>query len=430
MLRKIKQILFLIIMFFMFQLPVFAAGSVSIWASASNVTKGKTVTISVNTKDVGGVFNITSTDQSILAGGVTGEWLDENKTYTYTFTAKNTGKATITITPVDAATTDAEPVAYTTSKSVTLNVVAKSSPSTNSGTTADKKEYSSDNNLSSLEIEGYSIVPEFNKDVTEYKLTVDQNIEKIKINAKSNHAKASVSGAGEVNLSLGENTIEIKVTAENGNEKKYKLIVSVEDLNPIKINIDENEYTVVRKNNDLIEKLEHYEETTTKIDEQDVIAYTNKKTNTTLILLKDKENAINYYIYNEKDNKYEKYEYIKINNITIQLLNEKQAKTNFKKYETTIGEVKTNIYKLNKKSKTGLIYGVNVVTGNKDFYLYDEEEQTISRYYSDEIDIYKEETLKYQKYLLIAIATFSLVIIITIIYSIIKNKKNKTKKRY
>ena len=309
-------------------------------------------------------------------------------------------------------------------------MVAKSSSSSSSGTTADKKEYSSDNNLSKLEVEGYSIVPEFNKDVTEYKLTVDQNVEKIKINASANHKKASVSGAGEVNLSLGENTIEIKVTAENGNEKKYKVIVTVADLNPIKINIDENEYTVVRKNNDLIEKLEHYEEGSTKINDQDVVAYTNTKTNTTLVLLKDKDNKISYYIYDIKNNKYYLYKYIKVNNITLQLLDGKDKLTSYKEFEIKINEQDVSIFKLNKKSKVGLIYGVNVVSGNESFYQYDEEEMTLSKYYDEEISLYKEEVIKYKNYLVISIGVTALVVIITILCSIIKSKKRRAMRKF
>ena len=39
-----------------------------------------------------------------------------------------------------------------------------------------------------------------------------------------------------------ENTIEIKVTAENGNEKIYKLLVTVKDKNPITVKIDEKNF--------------------------------------------------------------------------------------------------------------------------------------------------------------------------------------------
>ena len=35
----------------------------------------------------------------------------------------------------------------------------------------------------------------------------------------------------------------MSLTAENGNEKKYKIIVSVEDLNPIQVKIGEDKYT-------------------------------------------------------------------------------------------------------------------------------------------------------------------------------------------
>ena len=46
----------------------------------------------------------------------------------------------------------------------------------------------------------------------------------------------------------------------------------------------------MKKNNHLIDKLENYEEVTIKIDDQDVIAYKNNKTNVLLVILKDKEN--------------------------------------------------------------------------------------------------------------------------------------------
>ena len=404
MIKKIKLITFLIFTFLIFQ-PSVSAASVSIWASASNVTVGNKVTISVNTKDVGGVFNISSSNNSVLSGGVTGEWLDENKTYTYTFTAQSTGTASVTITSVDASTTEVgNENAYTTSKSVTLNIVAKSTSnggsSTNkgNGTTAEKKEYSSDNSLSSLGVEGYNFTPEFNKDTTEYKMTVDQLVEKINVTAKTNYNKASVSGTGEVNLSSGENTIEVKVTAENGNEKIYKIIVTVEDLHPITVNVGKEDFTIIKKNNDLIEKLEHYEETTIKIDEQDVVAYINHTTKVTLVLLKDKDNKVGYYIYNEKSNTYEKYRYITVQGITLQLLDTNPKLENYKKYSVKIGEQAIDIYKIKKKHKVGLIYGTNTQTGNTSYYVYDQNEGTLSKYYEEELEIYRDEIKKLKNY--------------------------------
>lgn len=427
MIKRIKQILFFSLIFLAFQVNVFAEGSTSIWANASNIVKGKTVTITVNTKNVGGVFNITSSDNSVLSGGVTGEWLDENKTYTFNFTAKKVGKATITITPVDAATTDVEPITYTTSKSVTLNVIEKSSPSTG-GTTADKKEYSSDNSLKSLNIEGYDLNPKFDKDTIEYKLTVDQSIEKINISASSTDAKASVSGTGEVNLSSGENTIEVRVTAENGNEKVYKIIVTVEDLNPISVKINKEEFVIVKKNNDLIAKLEHYEEKTIKIDNQELIAYINPTTKVTLVLLKDKDNKVDYYIYNEKSNTYEKYRYINVNGLTLQLLDTNLKLDHHKKYLLKLQDQTIDFYKLKKSHKVGLIYGTNIKTGNTSYYIYDQNEETLSKYYDDEIKIYQDEVKTLKSYLMIFMGVASFGIIITIIVSLVHSKKKKKRK--
>ena len=427
--KKIKYLLLTIITLFIFQ-PDVSAASLSIWASASNVTVGNTVTISVNAKDMAGTFNVSSSNNSVLNGGVTGQWL-ENDTYTFKFTAKSVGKATITVTPTDVSTSDEQE--YTTSKSVTLNVVAKStssgssSSSTNSGTTAEKKEYSSDNTLKSLSIDNYELTPKFDANTTEYKLTVDQSVEKIKINATANHEKASVSGTGEVNLSSGENTLEVKVTAENGNEKIYKIIVTVEDLNPIKVKIDEEEFTIVKKNNDLIDKLEYYEEVTIKIDEQDVIAYENTKTKVTLVLLKDKNNKIEYYIYNNIKNTYTKYRSITIQGVTLQLLDTNEKLENYTKYTLELQEQTIDYYKIKGSHKVGLIYGTNVKTGNTGYYVYDQTEETLSKYYDEEVKIVTNELKEMKNYLMIFLGITAFVIIIIIIISLKKGKKAKKK---
>lgn len=429
MTKRIKYYLLLILTIFLFQPNDVFAGTLSIWASASNITVGKTVTISVSANNLAGTFNITSSDQGVLAGGQSGTWL-ENDTYTFQFTAKNTGKATITVTSVDVADFDSNG-SFSASKSVTLNVVAKntsSGGSSSGGTVSEKKEYSSDNTLSSLGVEGYTLTPEFHKDTTEYKLAVDESIEKINVVAASNHNKASISGAGEVSLSSGENTIEVRVTAENGNEKVYKIIVTVEDQNPISVKVDKEEYTIVKKNNNLIEKLEYYEEKTIKIDNQDVIAYVNPTTKVTLVLLKNKDNKVGYYIYSEKTKAYQKYRYITVNGVTLQLLDTNPKLENYQKYSLELQEQQINIYKIKKSHKVGLIYGTNVKTGNTSYYVYDESEGTLSKYFDDEVEIYQEEVETLKSYLMIFMGAVSFVVIVIIIISLVRSKKKKKKR--
>ena len=427
MTKRIKYILCVMFTFFIAKTNVFA-GSLSIWSGAKEVTVGQTVTVSVKANNIAGTFNVSSSNNGILAGGKS-DWL-ENDTYTFTFTAKSAGTATITASSLDVADYDTNDK-FSGSKSVSIVVKNKStsssggsSNSNKGGTTADKKEYDSNNNLKSLTVDGQNIEPAFNKDTTEYKLSLDQSIEKINIQASAESGKASVSGTGEKTLSQGENTIEIKVTAENGNEKVYKIIVTVEDKHPISVKIGKNTYTVVKKNNNLIDKLENYEEVTIKIDDQDVIAYKNNKTNVLLVILKDKENKLAYYTYNEQTKKYEEYHYIKVGNITLQILPsktpEKYLKDTLKIQNQTI-----DYYKISKKNKIGLIYGTNIKTGNTGYYVYDTEEETLSRYYNPEVKVYKQELKQLKEYTMIAIGVIAFLSIIVIICSLKKGKKKK-----
>lgn len=432
MITKLKYFVFLTVSFLMFRADV-SAGTLSIWASGSNVTVGQTVTISVAANNIAGTFNVTSSNQAILSGGVNDSWL-ENDTYTFKFTAKKVGKATITATAINVGDFDTNNT-FVGSKSVTLNVIEKKTTQSNNsggssgGTVADKKEYSSDNNLSVLEIEGNKISPEFHKDVTEYKLTVDESIEKINVKAKANHEKASVVGAGEISLSSGKNTIEIKVTAENGNEKIYKIIVTVEDQNPIKVKVDKKDYTIVKKNNNLIDKLDFYEEVHIKIENQDVIAYKNPKTRVTLVILKDTNNKIGYYIYNENKNTYTRYRSITIQDVTLQLVDSNETPKNYQKYELKIQEETIDFFKIKKSHNVGLIYGTNIKTGNTSYYVYDQNEETLSKYYDEEIKIYENETKKFKNYLMIGIGVVSFIAIISLIVSLVKNKTRKKHKR-
>ena len=429
--KKIKYIFISLIILFVHSKSV-SAGSVSVWANANTVTVGSNVTISVNAKSIFGTFKIKVSDSSILSGPTSGN-VDDN-TETYTFNAKKEGTATITITPDNMADYDTE-AKYNQSKSVSIKVVNKSTnnggTTNNNSTTAEKKEYSSDNTLSSLSIDGYEITPKFNKDTLEYKLEVDEDVEKITIKGKTTDDKAEISGIGEKALTEGENKIEVKVTAENGNEKIYKIIVTVKDKNPITVTIDNKKYTIVKKNKDAIKKLDHYEEEKIKINNQEVISYINKVTKTRLVILKDKDNKLAYYIYNENTKKYQKYKSISVGNITLQILDYNKKIDNYKLYNIKINNEDIDIYKTKKNDEFGLIYGINIVTGNKSFYQYDEKEQTLARYNSkknnNKLDIYKEETNKYKNYLMVSIGIICLILIIILITSLIKSKKHKRK---
>ena len=430
--KRIKYLFLSVIMLLIAIKPVYA-GSVSIWASANSVTVGSTVNISINAKSVFGKFNIKTSDASILSGPTSGD-VDDGDTAIYTFTAKAAGEVTITIIPEDMADFDTEKE-YTQSKSVTIKVVNKTNSNStkqnnnktdnNTQTTAEKKEYDSDNTLKSLEVENYQIIPSFNKDTLEYKLEVDESVEKINVKATSNSNKAEIQGIGERKLTPGENTIEVKVTAENGNEKIYKILVTVKDQHPIVLTLDNKRYTVIKKNNNVLEKLEGFEEEIIKIKEQDVVSYINKTTKIRVVILKDENNQVDYYIYNEQTQKYTKYKVIQVGNITLQLLEAPISLKRYKKYQINIKNEKVDIYKIKKTHKVGLVYGTNVKTGNTGYYVYDEAEETLSRYYDEEVKKINNELLDFQNKAMIFMGCISGFVIIIIIISLVKKKRRR-----
>lgn len=87
---------------------------------------------------------------------------------------------------------------------------------------------SSDATLSSLSAEQTSLTPEFAPDITEYTAAmVLFDVSSLTIQAQTNHEKASVEILDN-ELSVGENLIRIKVTAEDGTEKVYKIRIERE----------------------------------------------------------------------------------------------------------------------------------------------------------------------------------------------------------
>lgn len=87
---------------------------------------------------------------------------------------------------------------------------------------------SSDNYLSSLQVEGYTLTPEFDKQTLEYTIKEINNKE-INIKATTSHDKATVNGIGNIKLEDGQKECRIEVSAENGTVRTY--IIKIEKAN-------------------------------------------------------------------------------------------------------------------------------------------------------------------------------------------------------
>ena len=85
---------------------------------------------------------------------------------------------------------------------------------------------SDDNYLKSLNVEGYNLNPEFNRQIDTYTIYVkDDSINTFNVKAEPNNENAKVEGVGSVTVTPEQRIINIKVIAENGNLKVYTINV-------------------------------------------------------------------------------------------------------------------------------------------------------------------------------------------------------------
>lgn len=94
---------------------------------------------------------------------------------------------------------------------------------------------SSNNYLKSLEIKNYLI--DFNKDNTEYTITIDSDVNSLEINQTVEDSKATSTISGNENLKNGS-VVKIVVAAEDGKTKEYKINIKKESKSEQNNNVD------------------------------------------------------------------------------------------------------------------------------------------------------------------------------------------------
>lgn len=100
---------------------------------------------------------------------------------------------------------------------------------------------STDAKLQTLLVAPGELIPEFSQDVYEYNITIGNEYNKLIISAIPADGAAKVSVTGNENLTVGENKIDIKVTAEAGNTEEYTIHVLREDVEEDKENTDQED---------------------------------------------------------------------------------------------------------------------------------------------------------------------------------------------
>jgi hypothetical protein len=229
-----KKLIYLVLLMGLFiVLPVKAANFSTSISGVSNIALNQQFTVTFNVVNgtnimgVDGLLNYDSSKLTLVSSSglngftvVTGSRLVAYKTTgksgtfgfaTFTFKAKST---------------------FTAGQSTTISLsdVKGSNGSDISGSSSVKtiKVVSSNNNLSSLKIDGTTISG-FSPTKTSYSITVPNNKNSVAISAVAESSSSNIIGTGNKNLNVYANTYNIVVTAENGSKKTYTITIYRKD---------------------------------------------------------------------------------------------------------------------------------------------------------------------------------------------------------
>ena len=409
-----------------------ASGSIRVTGTSSAVVGNRvtiTVTLSSSTA-IGGWEMALNYDKSYLqlvsstaeSGGTkmigytaTADGV-KSKSYTFVFKTLKTGNTRVSVSSYLAYAMDESEMSLTSS-SKNISIITQEQL---------EASYSKDNNLKDLTVtvgeETYEISPEFDRDTLEYTVTVPTGTTLVNVSATRNDSTASVDGDGEIEVTEGLNTVPIVVTAQNGDEKTYTLIINVEDQNPIHVTIDGNNYTVV-KSDTLLTAPTTFTATTVAIDGFDIPAFVNDAIGYTLVGLKDDAGNISLYRY--QNGEYSLYNELTSKSYTLVPV-AFDAELDYIKTTVEINGATVDAYKYSEDSNLYIIHAINLETNEEDLYLYDPESGAAILF--DESFIQDtNETIQYYTYVIIAFAG-ALFLTLILIFVLLHSTKKKQKK--
>lgn len=460
---------------------VYAQG-LGLSVSSSSVAVGKTVKVTVSMPSgYFGTVVISSSDEGVLSNGgdgVTniGDAAGYPTSQSFSFTAKGTGSCTIKAycTVVgDAEGNDAGGTITGASTKVTVTSASSNNDSnsnkgnkdntgndSNSNKDNENKEEkkSSNASLGSLVISAGTLSPEFSAATKDYTATVDYSCSSLAVTANPADSKASVTSVtGNDSLEVGENTVSVVVTAEDGSTSTYNIVVTrrTEDDpenadkqdNWKKFDINGTEWTMV---NDIPEDVvpEGFEHSKTVIDGLEYNTLHGTFGDITLVYLQS-ESGNGLFVYDAAQNA--AYEFVRINSeshfIVVLLPKVDDVPEGYNEVSLSIeGKGVATAYQT-KAEKTDdqtkdfyLVYAIND-NGESGWYTYDSVDGTYMRtelstptVAQEENDTTKSELVPgiANKYLVLAaiLVLIIVILLLLLIVSAVKNRKYKAADDY
>ena len=382
--------------------PALAAQSASIKVTSTSCEKGQNVTVSVTvstTVDMGAYQYILSYDTSMLqylsgdadlatAGKlqiIKGEASGTSQTLQFTFKSLAVGSAKISVSdymvcPTDIAYGDVLPTSVSAG-TVTINAPYQASANAN---------------LKSLSVGQGTLSPAFSKTVYEYALSVGGGVERITVSASPEDAKASVKVSGNTNLKVGENTVTVKVTAEDGKTTKtYRITVTRAKPSPtpsptptlsplptptptpgILVTVGEQKLTL--SGEITVPVPEGFEEATLEYENVTVPALRSLSGDLLLVQMSDEK----LYLWRAADNTFVRYQVIvsvQASYTILPLPALQSAPQGYIETKKTIGGEEFSVYVNREDSGVYLFYGMNW-DGSSSWYRYDSEDGSVQRF--------------------------------------------------
>lgn len=456
---------------------VYAQG-LGLSVSSSSVAVGKTVKVTVSMPSgYFGTVVISSSDEGVLSNGGDGvanigDAAGYPTSQSFSFTAKAAGSCTIKAycTVVgDAEGNDAGGTITGASTKVTVTSASSNNDSNsnkdNSGSNTgndnnankdneNKEEKKSSNaSLGSLVISAGTLSPEFSAATKDYTATVDYSCSSLAVTANPADSKASVTSVtGNDSLEVGENTVSVVVTAEDGSTSTYNIVVTrrAEDDpenadkqdNWKEFDINGTEWTMV---NDIPEDVvpEGFEHSKTVIDGLEYNTLHGTFGDITLVYLQS-ESGNGLFVYDAAQNA--AYEFVRINSeshfIVVLLPKVDDVPEGYNEISLSIeGKGVATAYQTKVEKKDDqtkdfyLVYAMND-NGESGWYTYDSVDGTYMRtelstptVAQEENDTTKSELVPgiANKYLVLAaiLVLIIIILLLLLIVSAVKNRKYK-----
>ena len=457
---------------------VYAQG-LGLSVSSSSIAVGKTVKVTVSMPSgYFGTVVISSSDEGVLSNGGDGvanigDAAGYPTSQSFSFTAKAAGSCTIKAYCTVVGDAEGNDAGGTITGASTKVTVTSASSNNDSNSNKDNKDNSGSNtgndsnankdnenkeekkssnaSLGSLVISAGTLSPEFSATTKDYTATVDYSCSSLAVTANPADSKASVTSVtGNDSLEVGENTVSVVVTAEDGSTSTYNIVVTrrAEDDpenadkqdNWKKFDINGTEWTMV---NDIPEDVvpEGFEHSKTVIEGLEYNTLHGTFGDITLVYLQS-ESGNGLFVYDAAQNA--AYEYVRINSeshfIVILLPKVDDVPEGYNEVSLSIegkGVVTAYQTKAEKKDdKTKdfyLVYAIND-NGESGWYTYDSVDGTYMRtelstptVAQEENDAVKSELVPgiANKYLVLAAILVLIIIILALLLLvvIVKNKK-------